>query len=142
MEEVRRGRRGEGDWLRSLITNSLICRRLASTVTKSRARFFTKVEDGISRVGLLDSSFDSDARGEAGGADDDSTSESSDGEMDFGGRRVDCGTLNSGARIDYVLQEKEIESTNEYLFALGAHSMYWSEKDLSYFIAKELLRNA
>ena len=93
-------------------------------------------------MGLLDSSFESEMRAEAdpGVADDDST-ESSDGESDFAGRRVDCGSLNSGARVDYVLQEKEIESTNEYLFALGAHSMYWSEKDLSYFIAKELLRN-
>jgi hypothetical protein len=35
------------------------------------------------------------------------------------------GQLNSGRRIDYVLQEKPIETVNEYLFALGAHLCYW-----------------
>uniref|UniRef100_A0A2K6SCS3 DDHD domain-containing protein n=1 Tax=Saimiri boliviensis boliviensis TaxID=39432 RepID=A0A2K6SCS3_SAIBB len=31
------------------------------------------------------------------------------------------GMLNGGQRIDYVLQEKPIESFNEYLFALQSH---------------------
>uniref|UniRef100_A0A7R9YCD7 DDHD domain-containing protein n=1 Tax=Pinguiococcus pyrenoidosus TaxID=172671 RepID=A0A7R9YCD7_9STRA len=49
------------------------------------------------------------------------------------------GRLNDGDRIDYALQEKEIEITNEYVFAIGAHVIYWSSKDLSYFIAEQLL---
>ena len=38
---------------------------------------------------------------------------------------VQVGRLNGGRRIDYVLQEKPIESLNEYLFALGSHVCYW-----------------
>lgn len=39
--------------------------------------------------------------------------------------RVKVGLLNGGNRIDYVLQEKPIESFNEYLFALQSHLCYW-----------------
>lgn len=38
---------------------------------------------------------------------------------------VNVGMLNGGQRIDYVLQEKPIESFNEYLFALQSHLCYW-----------------
>ena len=38
---------------------------------------------------------------------------------------VKIGMLNGGKRIDYVLQEKPIESFNEYLFALQSHLCYW-----------------
>jgi DDHD domain len=43
------------------------------------------------------------------------------------------GKLNQGRRIDYMLQEKEIEAANEYVAALAAHSCYWQEKDISLF---------
>uniref|UniRef100_A0A7S1BIF4 DDHD domain-containing protein n=1 Tax=Corethron hystrix TaxID=216773 RepID=A0A7S1BIF4_9STRA len=49
------------------------------------------------------------------------------------------GNLNGGRRVDYKLQEKEVENVNEYVFALSAHSVYWSEKDLVFFIAKQML---
>lgn len=39
--------------------------------------------------------------------------------------QVKVGMLNGGRRIDYVLQEKPIESFNEYLFALQSHLCYW-----------------
>uniref|UniRef100_A0A673LRC2 SEC23-interacting protein-like n=1 Tax=Sinocyclocheilus rhinocerous TaxID=307959 RepID=A0A673LRC2_9TELE len=39
--------------------------------------------------------------------------------------QVKVGMLNGGKRIDYVLQEKPIESFNEYLFALQSHLCYW-----------------
>lgn len=39
--------------------------------------------------------------------------------------QVKMGMLNGGNRIDYVLQEKPIESFNEYLFALQSHLCYW-----------------
>lgn len=38
---------------------------------------------------------------------------------------IKVGLLNGGRRIDYVLQEKPIESFNEYLFALQSHLCYW-----------------
>ena len=39
--------------------------------------------------------------------------------------QVKIGMLNGGNRIDYVLQEKPIESFNEYLFAIQSHLCYW-----------------
>lgn len=39
--------------------------------------------------------------------------------------QVKIGMLNGGNRVDYVLQEKPIESFNEYLFALQSHLCYW-----------------
>lgn len=38
---------------------------------------------------------------------------------------IQVGMLNAGRRIDYVLQEKPIESFNEYLFAIQSHLCYW-----------------
>ena len=38
---------------------------------------------------------------------------------------VQIGKLNSGNRIDYVLQEAPLESFNEYLFALTSHVGFW-----------------
>lgn len=54
-------------------------------------------------------------------------------------QEVHVGQLNAGKRIDYLLQEKEIENANEYISALAAHSNYWQEKDLSNFIATRIL---
>lgn len=39
--------------------------------------------------------------------------------------QIKVGMLNGGSRLDYVLQEKPIESFNEYLFALQSHLCYW-----------------
>lgn len=47
------------------------------------------------------------------------------------------GTLNQGKRLDYVLQEKPIESFNEYLFALSSHGCYWDSEDTVLHILKE-----
>lgn len=38
---------------------------------------------------------------------------------------IKMGMLNGGRRIDFVLQEKPIESFNEYLFAIQSHLGYW-----------------
>lgn len=51
---------------------------------------------------------------------------------------TDFGKLCKGMPIDYCLQENEIEITNEYLFALTAHVIYWSNRDASLFIVKQL----
>ncbi|XP_050727907.1 phospholipase DDHD2-like isoform X1 [Eriocheir sinensis] len=51
---------------------------------------------------------------------------------------ITVGHLNSGRRIDYVLQEKPYESFNEYIFALQAHVTYWESEDTMLLILKEL----
>lgn len=40
------------------------------------------------------------------------------------------------------LQEKEFEVTNEYIFALGSHVIYWSSKDVSLFVAQQVVADA
>ncbi|XP_019947867.2 SEC23-interacting protein isoform X1 [Paralichthys olivaceus] len=52
--------------------------------------------------------------------------------------QVKIGMLNGGNRIDYVLQEKPIESFNEYLFALQSHLCYWQSEDTALLILKEI----
>ncbi len=46
--------------------------------------------------------------------------------------------LNSGQRIDFVLQEAPYESFNEYVFALGSHLCYWDSEDTSLMILKDI----
>lgn len=46
--------------------------------------------------------------------------------------------LNSGRRIDYVLQEAPMESFNEYLFALASHLCYWDSQDTCLMIIREV----
>uniref|UniRef100_A0A4W4GH03 DDHD domain-containing protein n=1 Tax=Electrophorus electricus TaxID=8005 RepID=A0A4W4GH03_ELEEL len=55
--------------------------------------------------------------------------------------QVKVGMLNAGNRIDYVLQEKPIESFNEYLFALQSHLCYWESEDTALLILKEIYRS-
>lgn len=42
--------------------------------------------------------------------------------------------LNGGGRVDWVLQESEIEVANEYVSAMQAHSSYFASLDLASFI--------
>lgn len=53
--------------------------------------------------------------------------------------RDSFGSLCQGFPIDYTLQENEIEIANEYLFALTAHVIYWSNRDASLFVAQKLI---
>ncbi|KAK0142060.1 Phospholipase DDHD2 [Merluccius polli] len=53
-------------------------------------------------------------------------------------REVKVGMLNGGRRIDYVLQEKPIESFNEYLFAIQSHLCYWESEDTALLLLKEI----
>jgi hypothetical protein len=89
------------------------------------------LESGIVALGLLDSAYDSD--------DEDESADDSSQESAF---KVVTGRLNGGRRIDYMLQEKEIDRANEYVAALAAHSCYWLEKDLSLFIARQICLRA
>ncbi|XP_064790624.1 SEC23-interacting protein-like isoform X2 [Oncorhynchus masou masou] len=52
--------------------------------------------------------------------------------------QMTIGMLNGGNRIDYVLQEKPIESFNEYLFALQSHLCYWESEDTALLLLKEI----
>lgn len=52
--------------------------------------------------------------------------------------KVDIGRLNKGRRIDYMLQERPIESFNEYLFALASHACYWESEDTLLLLVKEI----
>ncbi|XP_034538284.1 SEC23-interacting protein isoform X2 [Notolabrus celidotus] len=54
--------------------------------------------------------------------------------------QVKVGLLNGGNRIDYVLQEKPIESFNEYLFALQSHLCYWQSEDTALLLLKEIYK--
>ncbi|NXC39237.1 DDHD2 Phospholipase, partial [Penelope pileata] len=51
---------------------------------------------------------------------------------------INVGRLNGGNRIDYVLQEKPIESFNEYLFSLQGHLCYWESEDTVLLVLKEI----
>lgn len=55
--------------------------------------------------------------------------------------RIKVGLLNGGNRIDYVLQEKPIESFNEYLFALQSHLCYWESEDTALLLLKEIYKS-
>ncbi|XP_045489099.1 uncharacterized protein LOC110995995 isoform X2 [Pieris rapae] len=48
------------------------------------------------------------------------------------------GRLNSGRRIDYVLQEAPFEMINEYLFAMTSHVCYWESADTILLILREV----
>ncbi|KAM9456497.1 triacylglycerol hydrolase DDHD2 isoform 2-T3 [Clarias gariepinus] len=56
-------------------------------------------------------------------------------------KMIQVGKLNGGRRIDYVLQEKPIESFNEYLFAIQSHLCYWESEDTALLVLKEIYGN-
>ncbi len=60
----------------------------------------------------------------AGGADGDS--------------HVRIGALNQGRRIDYVLQESSTESVTPQLFAMRAHTNYWTSEDTVLFMLTKI----
>uniref|UniRef100_A0A8C2ZIQ5 DDHD domain containing 2 n=1 Tax=Cyclopterus lumpus TaxID=8103 RepID=A0A8C2ZIQ5_CYCLU len=59
-------------------------------------------------------------------------------ERDLQEPEIKVGMLNGGRRIDYVLQEKPIESFNEYLFAIQSHLCYWESEDTALLLLKEI----
>jgi len=104
-------------------------RKLIETTAMTQRNVVEAFEQSMAGMGLLDATVDA-------GGDDDVDSEVSEDRSNNNG--VITGRLNQGRRIDYMLQEKEIENANEYVAALAAHSSYWIEKDLSLFIARQI----
>ena len=48
--------------------------------------------------------------------------------------------INQGARVDYVLQESELEAAQgEYLAALKAHNSYFISADVAAFLVLEVV---
>jgi hypothetical protein len=105
-------------------------RKFVDTTWKTQQTVVEAFESSMAQMGLLDT-----AAGISGEDDDDDTEFSSDDHNR--GTYVVCGLLNRGRRIDYMLQEKEVENASEYVAALGAHSSYWIERDLSLFFARQ-----
>lgn len=113
----------------------LLWKKIVEETVKTQENVVASLESGMSALGLLD------------GSDQDESDEEDDDEMEYSTevpQSVVTGNLNRGQRIDYMLQEKEIESLNvsEYVAALAAHSCYWLEKDLSMFIARQICLRA
>jgi len=104
-------------WLRKIMNETEIAKENAMNA----------MEASFEGIGLLEEAVDSEPV--HGGNDDDK--QSSDPPMNND-------RILGGGRLDYMLQEKELENANEYISALAAHSSYWESKDLSLFIAKQL----
>lgn len=107
-------------------------KKIVDHTVNAQVSVLHSLESRISALGLLDSA-------DAGGDEEDASSQSSDGSnRSLSPHTVVTGKLNGGRRIDYMLQEKEIDRANEYVAAFAAHSCYWLEKDLSLFIARQI----
>ena len=113
-------------------------RKLMETTAMTQRNVVEAFEQSMAGMGLLDAAVvaGDDDEDEDQLGDSDVTSAVSEPRFTQGG--LVTGQLNQGRRIDYMLQEKEIESANEYVAALAAHSSYWMEKDLSLFIARQI----
>jgi len=118
--------------LRVKYQTKYILKKLVDETRRRQKSVADAVEAGIAGIGLLDDEFVYEEN-------DELSSTRSD---DSGIETIDCGSLNQGRRIDFMLQEKEIENANEYVFALAAHSSYWNEKDLSCFLVRQIFRSS
>ncbi|XP_053501662.1 phospholipase DDHD2 isoform X2 [Ictalurus furcatus] len=123
---------------------------------KGRKRMHLELKEGLTRVGsdLLGSlrtvwqSFSQLPAPALAGGNDTSTAVCTVEEMETSPleqeekKMIQVGKLNGGRRIDYVLQEKPIESFNEYLFAIQSHLCYWESEDTALLVLKEVYKNA
>ena len=105
-------------------------KKLVDRTRRAEENVIQGLESSIEALGLVDSTFKKN---------DEKSGDLKNGESSH---RLITGSLNGGRRIDYMLQETEIDRANEYVAALAAHSCYWLEKDLSLFIANEISINA
>ena len=47
--------------------------------------------------------------------------------------------LNGGQRVDWIIQESELEAANEYISAAQAHTSYWQNEDIVAFLLNNVL---
>jgi len=107
-------------------------RKLMETTAMTQRDVVEAFEQSMAGMGLLDATVGEDEDE----INDDAISVVSERRTNYSS--LITGQLNQGRRVDYMLQEKEIENANEYVAALAAHSSYWIEKDLSLFIARQI----
>lgn len=105
--------------------------KLIEETEKSKENAIKAVEESMKAIGLLDDSVDDDASYDESNA-------SGDNHDDHELSVYFAGDSSDGKRLDFMLQERELETANEYIAALAAHSSYWDSKDLGLFIAKEI----
>ncbi|TMW67352.1 hypothetical protein Poli38472_012468 [Pythium oligandrum] len=119
-------------------------RRMWQKLRQWRRNFETQVESAVHSVGLVESmtwssstpsSTDVHALGDAAAAAGNGNGSDEDPVED----ETVFGRLCQGLPIDYSLQENEIEITNEYLFALTSHVIYWNNRDASLFLAQKMI---
>jgi len=123
--------------LRVKYKTQLWWRKIIDETEKAKRSAIMAVEAGIEGIGLLDEAEDEEfVHGENTHVNDVTNAHASNSE-DIG----QDGSLSKGYRLDYMIQEKEIEIANEYIAALAAHSSYWGEKDLSLFVLEQIYSN-
>ena len=110
-------------------------RKIVDNTMRTQKTVVKAVEAGIEGIGLLDKTVDDLMM------DEDLDDESSMFSEDSGIKMIQVGNICGGRRLDYMLQEKEIENANEYFAALAAHSSYWGERDLSLFMARQIFHS-
>jgi hypothetical protein len=106
-------------------------KKFVDSTWKTQQSVVEAFEASMAGMGLLDATTDTFN-------DDDTSASEISSDDNRSTANVIAGKLNQGRRIDYMLQEKEIETANEYVAALAAHSSYWIEKDLSLFVARQI----
>ena len=104
-------------------------KKIVDQTLRAEENVIHSLESGIEALGLVDSN------GTEYVSHEDINTDADDQDASH---MLVTGSLNGGRRIDFMLQEKEIDRANEYLAALAAHSCYWLEKDLSLFISNEI----
>lgn len=109
-------------------------RKIVDETEKAKRNAVMAVEAGIEGIGLLDKTEDEDFHHQ------DYANSDSESWLDaaYSQEIIRNGSFSQGRRLDYMLQEKELEIANEYIAALAAHSSYWGEKDLSLFLAEQI----
>jgi DDHD domain. len=103
--------------------------KLMNETERAKENAVKAVEERIRGIGLLDDSLDDDT--------DVDDSDASESQEDYE-PSVSVTDSFDRTRLDFMLQERELETANEYIAALAAHSSYWESKDLALFIAKQI----
>ena len=127
----------------------------ANKLKTIRRNILKRIEKGVKDIGLLDESVNNDiVNGESLEEVDNSDNDDREDDMNVSGISSVSSivsttsssvshaavsirsALNDLGRIDYIIQEREIENQISIYAAMGAHTMYWDCKDLALFLSK------